>query len=102
MTEREQFIEDWMEIGKAFLPEDPEDEIRKRVEAAAAKHFAFLDNEGDTMDERYKRELEAFLESAEESCPPGLSEEQKQARRKMLIEFFNESMIETVEGLDEV
>ena len=49
MTEREQFIDDWIAIGKAFLPEIPEDEIRKRVEVAAAKHFALLNNEEDSI-----------------------------------------------------
>ena len=34
------FIDDWMEIGRAFLPEVPEEEMRKRVEAAAEKYFA--------------------------------------------------------------
>ena len=39
MTEREQFIEDWMEIGKAFQPDVPEEEIRRRVLEAAEKRF---------------------------------------------------------------
>ena len=40
MTEREKFMEDWMKIGRTFLPEVPEEEMLKRVEAAAEKHFA--------------------------------------------------------------
>ena len=40
MTEREIFVEDWMEIGRTFLPELPEEELRKRVELEADRHFA--------------------------------------------------------------
>ena len=42
MTERERFIEDWMEIGRTFLPEVPEEEMLRRVLAEADKHFASL------------------------------------------------------------
>ena len=45
MTEREQFIEDWMVIGMTFQPDVPEEEIRRRVLEAAEERFGLRNAE---------------------------------------------------------
>ena len=45
MTEREQFIEDWMVIGMTFQPDVPEEEIRRRVLEAAEERFGLQNAE---------------------------------------------------------